>query len=56
MIDDDPKNHGKAMCGWPVVGIEKPPKHAAVLISSLMQVGVMAERCHEADFQPIVLY
>lgn len=56
IIDDDPKNHGTTMWGWPVVGIEKPPKGSAVLISSYLHSQVMAERSRDAGLRPIVLY
>lgn len=56
VIDDDPKNHGTTLWGWPVVGIEKPPKGSAVLISSYLHSQVMAERSRDAGLRPIVLY
>lgn len=56
VIDDDPKNHGKSLWGWPVVGLEDCPRDAVVLVSSFMHEGVMAERCHQLKLNAIKLY
>jgi len=56
VIDDDPKHHGRSMWGWPVVGVEKPPKNTAVLISSYMHSRSMADRCRDSGLRPIELY
>lgn len=56
VIDDDPKNHGTTLWGWPVVDIRKPPKGSAVLISSYIHAQAMAERCEAAGLRPVTLY
>lgn len=56
VIDDDPKNHGKTLWGWPVVGFEDCPRDAVVLVSSYMHEGVMAHRVRAAGQRSITLY
>ncbi len=56
VIDDDPKSHGTTLWGWPVRDIEKPPKQTAVIVSSFIHRGAMADRCRKAGLRPIVLY
>ncbi len=56
VIDDDPKNHGNTLWGWPIVGIEKLPKDSAVLISSFMHAHAMTARCVASGLRPIGLY
>ncbi|MFI4915522.1 MAG: glycosyltransferase [Phycisphaerales bacterium JB060] len=55
VIDDDPKNHGTTLWGWPIVGIEDAPK-TSVLVSSYMHADAMAARCEAAGLRPIRLY
>ncbi|MEO1277374.1 MAG: glycosyltransferase [Planctomycetota bacterium] len=56
VIDDDPKNHGTTLWGWPVVGLERCPSGAFVLVSSFIHRQEMAERCRDQQLQAIVLY
>ncbi|UYV12622.1 MAG: glycosyltransferase [Phycisphaera sp.] len=56
VIDDDPKNHGKTLWGWPVVGLEDCPRDVVVLVSSFMHRDGMARRCHGVGLKPLVLY
>jgi len=48
VIDDNPKNHGKTLWGWPIVGLQQAPRDVAVLISSFMHRAAMADRCSSA--------
>ncbi|MGD1916503.1 MAG: glycosyltransferase [Phycisphaerales bacterium] len=56
VIDDDPKNQGTTLWGWPVVGLERCPSGAFVLVSSFIHRQEMAERCRDQRLQAIVLY
>lgn len=56
VIDDDPKNHGKTLWGWPIVGLDDCPKDAVVLASSYMHHGAMAGRCRAAGLRCIDPY
>lgn len=55
VIDDDPKNHGRTLWGWPVVGFDDAPA-VDVLVSSFMHAGAMADRCEAAGRRAIRLY
>lgn len=56
VIDDDPKNHGKTLWGWPVVDLLECPSDRAVLVSSFIHQHEMAERARLAGFRVQVLY
>jgi glycosyltransferase involved in cell wall biosynthesis len=56
VIDDDPKNHGKMLWGWPIVGLEDCPRDAMVLVSSYMHREAMAERAENNGLRSRTLY
>jgi hypothetical protein len=56
VIDDDPKNHGKSLWGWPIVGLEDCPRDAMVLVSSFMHQQEMAERAENNGLRSRTLY
>lgn len=56
VIDDDPKNHGKTLWGWPVVGLEGCPGDAVVLVSSHLHQSKMEERCDQVGLRMVKLY
>lgn len=56
VIDDDPKNHGKTLWGWPTVGLQEAPSDAVALISSFMHRAAMADRCTSAGLRWVDLY
>lgn len=56
VLDDDPRNHGNTLWGWPIVGPPRCPPHAAVLLSSYLHRHDMARRCEREGLRWIDPY
>jgi glycosyltransferase involved in cell wall biosynthesis len=56
IIDDDPKNHGTTLWGWPVVGLDQVSPGTSVLVSSFIHQDAMEQRLHTRGLEAITLY